>query len=122
MSDAIDQFGALLTQLVRDQAIAACDGYLDPAAWGPTGRQWRNSVPQEEVASAVEAIRYAIPDIVDETVFRVLLAVDNGEFALSFATPDGESVDLTESGELAGWYSSPPDEGWRGHSQERVNP
>jgi hypothetical protein len=54
-----------------------------------------------------------IPDAVDETVFNLLHAIDQGALRLRYVTSDGRQVDLTEEGlgELAGWYMGSG--GWR---------
>lgn len=67
-----------------------------------------------------EVARVVIPDIVDETLFQLLRALDEGLLKLSFNSSNGEAVGLTEDGmdELAGWYMGVP--GWRStYSKER---
>jgi hypothetical protein len=59
-----------------------------------------------------------IPDIVDETVFYLLHAIDDGSLQMSFTASDGQTVNLTKEGlgELAGWYSGE----WNGkYTKER---
>jgi len=53
-----------------------------------------------------------IPDIVDDTVFYLLRAVDEGLLQLSFTASNGKVVNLTKDGlgELAGWFAG---NGWR---------
>ena len=61
-----------------------------------------------------------IPDTVDETVFHLLRAIDQGLLKLSFTAANGKKVDLPTDGlgELAGWYMGSG--GWRSlHSKER---
>jgi hypothetical protein len=64
--------------------------------------------------------RAIIPDIVDETIFFLLLAIDNGDLPISFTASSGKVVDLTEGGfgEMAGWFIG--SDGWREqYSKER---
>jgi hypothetical protein len=61
-----------------------------------------------------------IPDCVDETIFCLLQAIDQGSFPLSFTGSSGLPINLTQEGhgELAGWYLASG--GWRGlYSNER---
>jgi len=63
-----------------------------------------------------------IPDCVDQTIFYLLHAIDNGELKLTFTAPNGENVDLTDGGfgEMAGWYAG--EDNWRERfSKERIN-
>ena len=70
----------------------------------------------------VKAIsKILIPDIVDDTIFHLLHAIDQGVLRLSFTASNGKTVNLPEDGlsELAGWYMGTND-GWRGtYSKER---
>jgi hypothetical protein len=69
-----------------------------------------------------ESIRVIIPDSIDETIFQLLDAIDQGLLPLSFTSSNGTIVNLAEEGmgELAGWYMSSG--GWRGlYSNERVH-
>jgi len=57
---------------------------------------------------------------VDETLFYLLQAIDQGVLRLSYTDESGQVVDLTEAGlgELSGWYMGSG--GWRArYSQER---
>ena len=61
-----------------------------------------------------------IPDAVDETVFSLLRAIDQGLLRMKFVGSSGREVDLTEEGlgELSGWYMGSG--GWRArYSKER---
>ncbi len=55
----------------------------------------------------------AIPDIVDETIFYLLLAIDEGGLRIAYTASNGTVVDLTTQGlgELAGWFMGSG--GWR---------
>jgi len=61
-----------------------------------------------------------IPDAVDEAVFGILQAIDQGLLRLKYMSSSGREVDLTEEGqgELSGWYMGSG--GWRAmYSAER---
>lgn len=112
----IEQFAALLVRQVRDVAIQNCDRELRPRAKTPIAARWRASAA---VKGSVDP-SVVIPDCVDETVFALLSAIDQGLLRLSFTDPDGNNVDLADDGhgELAGWYMGSG--GWRGkYSKER---
>jgi hypothetical protein len=69
-----------------------------------------------------QALNIIILDCVDETIFCLLNAIDDGGLNLTFNAPNGQKVDLTAEGlgELAGWYVGP--ESWRDqYSEEGVN-
>ena len=70
--------------------------------------------------SPTEGVRTVIPDCVDETIFYLLRALDEGVLRLSYADDaSGEVVDLTEAGlsELAGWFMGRG--GWRAQYSEQ---
>ncbi|CAN5831456.1 hypothetical protein BH11PLA1_BH11PLA1_01560 [soil metagenome] len=59
-----------------------------------------------------------IPDVVDDTIFHLLDAIDQGLLKMSMSS-NGKTVDLAAEGlgELAGWYMG---NGWRNeYSEER---
>jgi len=61
-----------------------------------------------------------IPDAVDEAVFNLLRAIDNGHLKLKFTASNGKQIDLPKDGlgELSGWYMGTG--GWRAmYSKER---
>jgi len=101
----IEEFAKILVQQVRDAAIRDCDILLQPNAASPRARRWRQT--------GVESIKGFIPDIVDETVFCLLRAIDQGLLRVKFTSSNGREIDLTEEGlgELAGWYVGGG--GWR---------
>jgi hypothetical protein len=78
--------------------------------------RWRQALQ----GSPEDAIRVAIPDCVDEAIFCLLDAIDQGILQLSFKAESGEVFDLAEdgAGELGGWYIGSG--GWRArYSTER---
>lgn len=113
----IEEFARILVQRVRDAAIRSCDGELQASAESPVAKRWRDAARSN---TPEEFARAAIPDIVDETVFHLLDAIDQGLLKISFTASTGGTVDLTSDGlgELSGWYAGSP--GWRTmHAKER---
>lgn len=90
---AIEEFGRLLMQHVRDPAVRDCDKVLvDEGDW--TGARWRQAV-----AAGGEVV---IPDCVDRALYFLLYAIDQELIRLRFTTESGRDIDLTARGELAG--------------------
>jgi hypothetical protein len=115
-SPEIEEFGKILVQNIRDAAIRSSD--LTFQSNGPTGKRWRHAARD----STPEAFaKMAIPDIVDDTLFYLLQAIDEGHLKLSFSASNGKTVDLSSEGlgELSGWYAG---RGWRDvYSKERFS-
>ena len=112
-SGEIEEFAKLLMREVRDQAIRGNDALLEPHARSPVAMRWRQ-------AGSPDVVKTVIPDVVDEVLFRLLNAIDQGALRLKFVSSSGKDVDLTEEGlsELAGWYMG--SDGWReAYSEER---
>jgi hypothetical protein len=112
MRPELEEFARILIQRVRDSAIKSSDMALRPDVEDPVAKRWR--------AAGVEKAEVVIPDVVDESVFCLLNAIDQGVLHLVFISSNGTKVDLTEEGvgELSGWYMGSG--GWRAlHSQER---
>ncbi|MCA9242677.1 MAG: hypothetical protein KDA32_01885 [Phycisphaerales bacterium] len=79
--------------------------------------RWREAIANRR---AEELVGILIPDIVDQTIFALLHAIDDGALSLSFSASNGATVDLNAEGlgELSGWYIG--SEGWREkYSSER---
>jgi hypothetical protein len=113
----IEEFAKKLVQQVRDAAIKSCDGALRPNAAYPVAKRWKGTARDGGLESIVGVV---VPDTVDETVFHLLRAIDQGLLKLSFTAANGKKVDLPTDGlgELAGWYMGSG--GWRSlYSQER---
>ncbi|HEX6683486.1 MAG TPA: hypothetical protein VF062_11850 [Candidatus Limnocylindrales bacterium] len=117
MSDDLLEFARILVQAVRDEAVRNCDNYLLPGDHTPVGRRWAHPTD----GACKEAIRRAIPDIVDETLFYLInRGIDQGMLQLTFHASSGRTLDLTEAGdgELGGWFMT----AWRQeYSQERFS-
>jgi hypothetical protein len=59
---------------------------------------------------------------VDETIFYLLQAIDEGSLRIAYTAGNGKVVDLAAEGlgELSGWFMG--SEGWRAkYSKERFN-
>jgi len=117
MTPEIEEFAKRLVEFVRDASIRSNDVGLRSTAVGPVAERWKRAARDE---TPTEFARVVIPDIVDDTVFYLLHAIDEGGLPLTFTASNGKAVDLTTEGgsELAGWYMG--SDGWRGtYSKER---
>lgn len=103
----IEEFAKLLVSQVRDAAVRNCDLLLRPQVNSPVAQRWRG------LNASSSDVGVVIPDVVDESVFNLLRAIDEGVLRLKFVCSSGREVDLTEEGlgELAGWYMGSG--GWR---------
>jgi hypothetical protein len=98
----IEEFAAALVRLVRDAAISASDANLMPQANSPIAKRWRNTGVKADTARTV------IADTVDEVMFQLLDAIDNGRIRMKYLSQSGKEIDLTKDGlsELAGSYGA----------------
>ena len=116
-SPEIEEFAKIIVQQVRDAAIRSCDGALQPSATYPVAKRWREAAAGDGLRAISNVV---IPDAVDEAVFNLLRAIDNGHLKLTFTTSKGKQTDLQKDGlgELAGWHMGSG--GWRAmYSKER---
>lgn len=106
----IAEFAKVLLQKVRDKTIESCDNLLDPTANNVISRRWQAKIADGSSSDLATTI---IADCVDDTLFHLLHAIDEGLLHLSFVGRDGAVVDLTADGEgeLAGAYMASG--GWR---------
>jgi hypothetical protein len=104
----IETFAELVVRHVRDAAIRSCDTNLRPDVTQVVAKRWKTA--GRDLDSIAKVL---IPDIVDETIFRLLHAIDEGLLPLAHADSTGTVVNLTKEGlgELAGWYMG--SRGWR---------
>lgn len=88
--------------VVRDQAIVSCDRLTEGLIQGPSGERWRRVMAEE---SAEDALRTLLPEIVDQTLFQLLDAIDNDRIPLLWRGEDGTQAPLRDVGqwEMAGW-------------------
>ena len=110
----VEEFARILVRQVRDVAVRNCDTLLRPNARSPIAARWKRA--NDQGASLLTVI----PDAVDETVFGLLSAIDQGALRVKFMSSDGHEIDLGKEGlgELAGWYTGSG--GWRAtYSEER---
>lgn len=117
LTPEIEEFAKILVQKVRDAAIQSSDRELQPNAGSPVAARWRDASQHSMPDEFAEVL---IPDIVDDTVFYLLNAIDQELLHLKFVSSSGKEVDLIEDGlgELSGWYMGSG--GWRAmHSEER---
>jgi len=112
MTDSeLDRFARLLVRLVRDRAIHNCDQLMTGRIRGSVGERWRHLTESKDVKEVLSSL---IPDVVDEVIFELLNAIDNGDLPMGWQGTEGAFVSLEELGqrEMAGWYALPSQGGW----------
>ena len=117
MTPEIEEFAKTLIELVRDASIQSNDMALRPTSVSPIAKRWAKAASDEP---PVDVVRVVIPDIVDETIFYLLQAIDEGLLRIAFTDSNGKVIDLATQGhgELSGWYMGSG--GWRAmYSAER---
>jgi hypothetical protein len=113
----IEEFARILTKEVRDAAIRSTDRSLRVDAPDPVAKRWKAAAGDRNLESIASMVA---PDIVDDTIFHLLRAIDQELLQLSFTASNGKTVNLSKEGlgELGGWYMGSP--GWRAkYSTER---
>ena len=112
----VEEFARILLTNVRDEAISSCDRLLHPTPTNVKARRWHDKMI---ASSSEEFAKEIIPDCVDEAIFYLLDAIDNGLLGISFTATNGNTVDLTEAGrsEMAGWFAGT--DGWKAASRRR---
>jgi hypothetical protein len=88
-----------------------------PTAKYALAKRWAKAASEKNPA---DFARVLIPDIVDDTIFYLLQAIDQGSLRLAYTASNGKVVDLTDQGlgELSGWFAG--SDGWREmYSKER---
>jgi len=117
MTPEIEEFAKTLIEWVRDASIQSNDMVLRPTVDAPVAKRWRLAARDGTSTTFASVV---IPDIVDNTIFYLLQAIDEGLLRMSFTSSNGKVVDLTTQGhsELSGWYMGSG--GWRElYSKER---
>ena len=102
-SPQIEEFAKILVREVRDAAIHSTDLCLRPDVTHIIAKRWRDAAHAGQLEPIASVL---IPDIVDDTIFQLLRAIDQGVLQLSFTDSNGQTINLsTESpDELGGWY------------------
>ena len=108
----LHRFAEMLMRWVRDPSIDSCDTLASRRMFGPTGERWRDWLAEPQ---AREAMSQLIPDIVDEVLFKLLHALDQGDMPLAWRRENGTYVDLYDLGrsEMAGWLVGTGPDCWR---------
>jgi len=117
MIPEVEEFAEMLIKWVRDEAIRSNDVALRPTTENPVAQRWRAAAIKGDPTALARVI---IPDVVDDTIFYLLQAIDEGLITLSYTSSTGRAVNLTKEGnsELAGWYMG--SDAWRErYSHER---
>jgi hypothetical protein len=112
----IEEFASTLIREVRDAAVRDADLNLRPNAGSVTAKRWRKAGPNGPPPDVL------VPDCIDEALYFLLNAIDQGTLRLKYVSAAGTEVDLGRDGlgELAGWYIGP--DGWREkYSGERAS-
>jgi hypothetical protein len=111
----IEEFAKILVRQVRDAAIKSSDENLNPTAIHVVAKRWREAARAGQLEPIAKVL---IPDVVDDTIFYLLRAIDEGFLQLSFTDSNGKTINLSKESpdELGGWYSGE----WRGkYTKER---
>ncbi|GAB6188010.1 hypothetical protein [Thermopirellula anaerolimosa] len=101
MNEATKEFIAILISHVRDEAIEASDitwRQLDREHKGFVAKRWEKA---RQAGDLDELVRMIIADSVDDAIYSLLHAIDEGILPLVF-----KGTNLTEDGgaDLAGFY------------------
>jgi len=101
----VREFAESLIRLVRDDSIESCDRIVNHLTRGPEADRWAHAVAD---LPAGDAVKLVIPDIVDQVLFHLLDAIDNGLMPLGWELQDGACVSLSQAGhgEMGGWLMS----------------
>jgi hypothetical protein len=104
MTPEIEEFAKVLVELVRDASIQSNDRALLPSARYALATRWSKAANE---GTPISFARVMIPDVVDDTVFYLLRAIDQGSLRLAYTASNGTVVDLTTQGlgELSGWFA-----------------
>jgi hypothetical protein len=110
VSAELAEFARKFMRRVRDEAIRECDMLARLGGRSAITQRWRKAA---ESGSPEALLREAIPDIVDNALFCVLHAIDEGSLKISYTAENGKVIDLSKGdpGELAGWLGG-GDGGW----------
>jgi hypothetical protein len=100
----LDAFAEALMRLVRDSAIASSMALASGEVRGLAGDRWRALAVD---ARTREALRELVPEIVDQTLFSLLDAIDNDRLSLAVQGSAGTWLPLADLGlgEMAGWLA-----------------
>jgi hypothetical protein len=98
----LQDFAQRLVRQVRDRSIASCDQLAGGDVKGALGVRWKSLASRD----SREALKASIPDVVDQVIFQLLVAIDNGQLPLGWRCVDGScsSLDQLGHGEMAGWF------------------
>ncbi len=104
MKEQIISFARSIIEHVRDDAIQSCNNQINASNLNsPSAKRYDEAIKKGDVKRFAEMI---VSDSVDDTIFYLFNAIDNGLINLSINLPDGKHINLTEEGmgELAGLY------------------
>jgi hypothetical protein len=91
----LEEFGKILVEWVRDNAIRSSDRRFGSDGATVVAKRWREA---SRNGATEEFVKVLIPDVVDDTIFYILQAIDQGVLKLSFRGPGGRVVNLANEG------------------------
>jgi len=99
----IEEFAKILVREVRDAAVQSNDLRRRPDVNHIIAQRWREAARAGQLDEIATVL---IPDIVDDTIYYLLRAIDEGLLQLSFTDSKGKTINLSTEGlgELGGWY------------------
>lgn len=102
--EELQRLARALMEEVRDMAISDCDRLANGRMRGPSGARWASVVSSMEPQAALVEL---IPEIVDQTLFRLLHLLDNDGLPLHWQQVDDTIVPIGDIGfgEMAGWFA-----------------
>jgi hypothetical protein len=102
VSAELAEFARRLMENVRDEAIRECDMLARLGGRAAVTGRWRKAAKTRDPEAL---LKEAIPDIVDDTLFWLLYAIDEGWLKLSYTAENGKVIELhgIDPGDLAGW-------------------
>ena len=104
-SPEIEEFARILIQQVRDTAIRSNDCVLRPDVRHAIAERWRKAASSGGLEPIAKVL---IPDVVDDTLFYLFRAIDEGFLKISYTASNGQTVNLNSAGggELSGWIAN----------------
>jgi hypothetical protein len=96
--DPYSEFAMRLMHSVRDEAVTAMLSLNTGGGFSEPSQAWQRITADPIAKRAVAA---AIPYVVDEVLFRLLLAMDNGHLPLTLSLPVYPAEDL--AGAVSEW-------------------
>jgi hypothetical protein len=100
--EELNEFAASVVKHIRDNAVRSMYTQLYTTN-SPIAKRWH----EQKVSGNIDRLsEMLISDSVDDTIFYLLNAIDNGDIIMSFKANNKKEINLTEEGlgELGGGY------------------